>query len=48
VATGPGGKQFFGPRQIERRQGRIEMKIKHRLGPGLTVREAGELFTRSW
>jgi len=36
--------QFFGPRQIERRQRRIEMKIEDRLRPGLTIGEARELF----
>ena len=38
------GKHFLGPRQIERRQRGIEMKIERGLGAGLTVREAGKLF----
>ncbi len=36
--------QFFGPRQIERRERGIEMKIKRGFGAGLTVSESGELF----
>ena len=36
--------QFFGPRQIERGERGIEMKIQHGFGAGLTVGEAGELF----
>jgi hypothetical protein len=36
--------QFLGPRQIERRQRGIELKIEGRRGAGLTVREASELF----
>ena len=37
-------KQFFGPRQIERRQCSIEMKIKRGFSTGLTVTQPGELF----
>ena len=36
--------QFFGPRQIERRERGIEMTIKRRFGAGLTVSESGELL----
>ena len=37
-------KQFFGPRQIECRERRIEMKIQRGFGSCLTVIQPGELF----
>ena len=36
--------QFFGPRQIERGERVIAMKIQRSFGAGLTVSESGELF----
>jgi hypothetical protein len=36
--------QFFGPRQIERRERGIAMKIQRGFSAGLTVTEPGELF----
>ena len=36
--------QFFGPRQIERGERGIAMKIQRRFGAGLTITESGELF----
>ena len=44
---GGSSKHFLGPRQIERRQRSIKMKIERRLGSCLTVTQPGELFAIS-